>query len=174
MVLKAPKINRERWLQERWERDVIIRIVIALNEGQEIGSILKETPKNPSFPAMPGRLDLRGIDLSFQNLRGPWSFRKDQRLRMGINLSSADLSGASLNWVILPRADLRDALLINADLRNAELIFSDLSGADLTGADMQDAWLLDTRFYNSKVTEKQLTSRRNLGQLDFDYRAFEI
>jgi hypothetical protein len=39
---------------------------------------------------------------------------------------------------------------------------------------MQDAWLLDTKFYNSKITEKQLNSRRNLGQLDFDYRAFEI
>jgi uncharacterized protein YjbI with pentapeptide repeats len=163
-----------QWLRDRWKGDLVNRIVIALNEGREIQSVLGEVPQNPEVPSVAGRIDLRGINLSHQNLRGPWEIKGEERVRVGVNLRDVDLAGAILNWVILPRADLRGAILKDVDLRNAELIYSDLSDADLTGAEMQGAWLLETKFYGAKITEEQLKSRRNLGQLDFDYLAYEI
>lgn len=163
-----------QWLRDRWERDLINRIVIALNEGREIRPILGEVPLNPEVASVANRMDLRGIDLSHQNLRGPWEIRGEERVRVGVDLRDVDLTAAILSWVILPRADLRGAILKDVDLRDAELIYSDLSDADLTGAEMQGAWLLDTKFYGAKITEEQLKSRRNLGQLDFDYLAYEI
>lgn len=168
--------NREKiqWLRDRWTSEVINRIVIALNEGQPITSILEEVPQSRRFSPLPHRLDLRGIDFSHQNLRGPWELQGSERVRVGVNLKGADLTGAILVWVILPRADLRGAIFRYADLSDAELILSDLSDADLTGAVMQGAWLLDTKFHGAKITEEQLKSRRSLGQLDFDYHAFEI
>ncbi|MFH1941862.1 MAG: pentapeptide repeat-containing protein [bacterium] len=170
------KYNDEamQWLRERWTADMINHIVVALNEGRTIDSVLEDLPQDEMLPHHPNRMDLRGIDFSHQNLRGPWEFDGDRRQRCGVVLKKADLTGANLSWVILPKADLREALFIDADLKDAELIYSNLSKADLTGADMRGAWLLDTKFIGAKIGEEQLKSRRNLGQLDFDYYAYEI
>lgn len=161
-------------LRARWSRDTINQIVLALNHGTSIRGILRGLPRVES-PDLPLRmLDLRGIDLSHQNLRGPWKVREGIRKRAGIILKYADLTGALLQWTILPSADLRYARLVGAALQDAELIHADLSGADLTDADMTGAWLLYTKFRGTRITEAQLNSRRNLGQLDFDYHAYEL
>jgi uncharacterized protein YjbI with pentapeptide repeats len=166
--------DKRRWLHDRWDGDVINHLVIALNEGREIASILAEVPKDKTIPARRDVLDLRGIDFSHQNLRGPWKRKGEERSRTGILLRGADLTGADMSWAILPRADFRGSFLKEADFRNAELIYADFSETDLSDARFDGAWLLDTRFYDAKVTEEQLHRRRNLGQLDFDYHAYEI
>ncbi|MFO7889190.1 MAG: pentapeptide repeat-containing protein [bacterium] len=166
--------RQKKWLNERWDRDLINKIVFALNEGKEISGLLKAVPQKKEIPFREKFIDLRGIDFSHQNLRGPWNIHNDQRFRQGICLKNADFSYANLAWVILPRADLQGSLFIETDLSNAELIYSDLSHTDLTGADMNEAWLLDTKFYESKVTEEQLKSRMNIEQMDFDYHAYEL
>lgn len=171
---KLSEKERMHWLCTRWNPDLINKIVIALNQGLEIKSILEKIPQRDEIAPLPDKFDLRGIDLSFQNLRGPWSVKEDQRIRIGVSLKGADLSFANLAWAILPRADFRGAILRNTSLTNAELIFADFSGADLTGADLSGAWLLDTKFYGAKIKEEQLRTRRKLGQLDFDYRAYEM
>ncbi len=166
--------EQRRWLISRWDYDLINRIVIALNEARPIDILVEKVKQKKSIPECAGELDMRGIDLSHQNLRGPWATIDGKRVRRGVSLRNVDLTFANLNWVILPHADLRGGVFVHADLRDAELIYSDLSGADLSGADMRGAWLIDTKFYDAKVTQQQLKSRRNLGQLDFDYHAFEL
>lgn len=161
-------------LRERWSGDLIIRIVIALNEALPLEPVLRDV-KVPSGLELSGtEPDLRGIDLSHQNLRGPWQTTPAGRTRTGVDLSGEDLSGADLSWALLPRADLRGTRLTGADLSHAELIMADLRGADLTGAVLKEAWLLDTKFQGAKIEAAQLEERRKLGQLDFDYHAFEI
>jgi uncharacterized protein YjbI with pentapeptide repeats len=161
-------------LRKRWTRPIINRIVRTCNEGGAIAELIAEIKADKDVPSLPDRMDLRGIDLSHQNLRGPWKIEEEKHVRTGVCLRGADLTGANLQWIILPRADLRDAILHDVNLANAELILSDLTGADLTGAELSGAWLLDTKFQKARVTKKQLQSRRNLGQLDFDYHAYEI
>jgi uncharacterized protein YjbI with pentapeptide repeats len=159
--------------RKRWDLDLINLIVVRLNRGIEIESLLKkafgECCKNDS-----SKSDLRGIDLSHQNLRGPWSTVEGQRKRMGINLENSDLTGANLNWAILPKANLRRCCMKYVNLRDAELIMADLSGSDLVGADFTGAWLLNTRLTEASVSESQLKMRRFLGQLDFEYHAYDI
>ena len=166
--------EQRRWLHERWNGDVINHLVIALNEGREIASILADVPQDRAIPGRSGVLDLRGIDFSHQNLRGPWVRKGEERTRTGIRLRGTDLTGADMTWALMPRVDFRGAILKGADFRNAELIYADFSESDLSDACFDGAWLLDTRFYDAKVTEEQLHRRRNLGQLDFDYHAYEI
>jgi uncharacterized protein YjbI with pentapeptide repeats len=161
-------------LRDRWNSQIVNEIVIALNEGEPIDDILKKVTRAQDDTSASGRMDLRGIDLSHQNLRGPWKQMGDERRRIGIKLPHADFTGADLSWAILPRADFRRGIFRDADLSNAELIHTDFSEADLTGAVLQGAWLLDTKFYGAKVMEEQLHKRRNLGQLDFDYHAYVL
>lgn len=160
-------------LKKRWNRDLVNHIVIALNEGSSLDSLLAELDPLSDIAWSREGLDFRGGDFSHQNLRGPWTLEKEKRFRIGVDLRNADFTCADLSWSILPHADLRGALFIDADLSFAELILSDLSGADLTGAVMKGAWLLDTKFYDAAVTEEQLRMRQNRGQLDFDYHAYE-
>lgn len=160
-------------LKNRWTRDIINLIVVALNEGHPISDIIIRISLKDSS-ASGDCLDMRGIDLSHQNLRGPWITKEMRRSRCGINLKNANMTGANLSWAILPRADLRNVILVNADLSCAELIFADFSGADLTGANFKGAWLWNTKFLRAKIDEEQLQDRRSLGQLDFDYRAYEL
>lgn len=162
-------------LRDRWNAGIRSRLVSALNEGASLASVVEsmsgeaETPE----PCPEGYLDLRGIDLSHLNLRGPWKVQGEERFRTGVALERVDLSHADLSWALLPRAVLRGSILRYADLNHAELIYADLSGADLSGADLRGAWLLYTQLYDAVVTEEQLASRRNLGQMDFDYHAYE-
>jgi uncharacterized protein YjbI with pentapeptide repeats len=166
--------DQKQWLQDRWTRQNINDLVISWNEGRAVKEILSEVKPDPGIPRLPDRLDLRGIDLSHQNLRGPWKMEGEKHVRTGVNLQGVDLTCANLEWVILPRANLCDAILREVNLCNAELILADFTGADLTGADISGAWLLDTKFQEAKITREQLATRRKLGQLDFDYHAYEI
>ncbi len=161
-------------LRARWTSTLISQIVTALNQGLLLQPILEGMPSDPDLPAASGNPDLRGIDLSFQNLRGPWTFTGNERARTGVTLRRADLCYSNLNWTVLLRADLRDALFCYACMRDAELILADCSGADFTGSDLQNAWFLDTRLTGARISPEQLKTRRNLGQLDFDYHAFEL
>ena len=56
-------------LINRWDYDLINKIVLTLNEGKDITELLKELPQVKSAPARKDKLDLRGINLSHQNLR---------------------------------------------------------------------------------------------------------
>ena len=172
--MRKYKCEEMQWLQGRWSRDLVNSIVVALNQGTPVLPLLGTVEQADKIAPLPGRMDFRGIDFSHQNLRGPWTTEEDKRFRGGVNLRGADFTGADLSWAILPNADLQGSIFIDSNLSFAELILSDLSGADLTDADMTGAWLLDTKFYDALVTEEQLNSRQNHGQMDFDYHAFEI
>ena len=160
-------------LKNRWKRDVINMLVLGLNSGESIRTLIGQCSQAGNCH-LEFETDLRGIDLSFQNLRGPWHHEQGLRSRKGVDLSGMDLTGADLSWAILPRASLKGCILQYASLKDAELIMADLSGADLSHADLTGAWLLDTKFTGAVVTPGQLKTRRNLGQMDFDYHAFEI
>ena len=75
--------------------------------------------------------DLRGIDLSFANLRGA-----DLN---GSDLSEAILKGADLQGANLNRANLNRARLQGANLSEAQAAWSSLIGADLSGANLSEA-----------------------------------
>ena len=173
MAVKKLRKAQVQQLRERWKGNVVNRIVVALNEARSIQPILRRVPLPEGVPASDRRLDLRGIDFSHQNLRGPWKFEGDIRTRRGVDLEGADLTAADLNWAILLRANLTRVILRDGNLDHAELVYADLSGADLTGASLEGAWLLYTNLHGAKITEEQLRSRRNLGQMDFDYHAYE-
>lgn len=166
--------EQKKVLQKRWSRDLINKIVIALNEGVSIKPLLADIPKQDDLPSTDRDLDLRGIDLSYQNLRGPWVQEEAERYRKGIVLPKVDLTAANFAWAILPKADLSNSLLIDVDFNHAELIYANFNSADLTGANLESAWMLDTKFHDAIISEEQLHSRRALGQLDFDYHAFEL
>jgi hypothetical protein len=72
------------------------------------------------------KLDLSGVELSWQNLPG-------------ILLQGSDLYGAKLAGTVLTHADLTGANLAHADLGRAELTGANLAGADLRGANLRDA-----------------------------------
>jgi len=171
--MKTPlRSDQVAFLRARWDRNLINRIVNGLNAGVGVASLLQDLKQHAEAPPFSGRIDLRGIDLSHQNLRGPWIFIDEIKKRSGIALTMADLSHANLAWALLPRADFRGALMEDVRLDSAELIHADFSGAELTGATFEGAWLLDTRFKEATIEEAQLKRRRKLGQLDFDYHAF--
>jgi uncharacterized protein YjbI with pentapeptide repeats len=172
MVLTLTK-KQIQWFRNRWDRQLINQIVTALNDGEPIHQLVKDVIKDKDLPEYPEKLDLRGIDFSHQNLRGPWDIRNEKRIRIGVNLQRVDLTGADLSWALLPRSNLNESILLKTDLRNAELIYASLEKTELTDALMNGAWLLYTRFHGSNVTEQQLESRRNLEQMDFDYHAYE-
>ena len=165
--------NQSLDLYNRWSGDLIIQIVMALNQGGNIEAVIDATPVF-ALPGKKRRIDLRGIDLSFQNLRGPWNIMKERRQRSGVNLSDCDLSYANLGWTILLRADLKRSLFAEANMCDCELVLADCTGADFSGAHMQNAWLLNTKFQNANISREQLRKRRNIGQMDLDIHAFEL
>lgn len=169
-------LNREQLqnCKDRWDLQRLNEIVIALNNGQDIKPIIKEMDQDASLPPCFGSMDLRGINLSHQNLRGPWRHVDGKRKRIGVNLEGVDLNGADLSWALMPWANLKGARLRDVNLYCTELIYADLMETDLAGANLTGVWLLDTKMYRAIVTLDQLESRRKLGQLDFDYHAYEI
>lgn len=165
--------KEKEWLCKRWDRNLINRLVFALNSGKVITALLQQIPQDDSISADRKMVDLRGVDFSHQNLRGPWKTKDEKRYRAGISLENADFSCANLSWAIVPHANLKRAVFYEADLSNAELIYSDLSYTDFKNAAMEGAWFLDTKLYESNITEKQLSKRRNIEQMDFYYHAYE-
>lgn len=82
------------------------------------------------------------VDLSYADLRGASLSYADLG---GANLRCSDLSNADLSNVSLRGADLRGAKLVGADLRGADLRGADLYGADLRGANLSGAELVGNR-----------------------------
>lgn len=70
----------------------------------------------------------------------------------GIDLSFADMHGATLTHV-----DLRHAKLQGANLRNANLASANLEGADLTDCDLRGAILDDAILVRAQLTNANLT-----------------
>ena len=92
------KLNSEqmRWLRDCWKGDITNKIVITLNEGLSLNPILKKLKKKFDIPDNEDRMDLRYIDLSHQNLRGPWKQDGERQVRGGVNLKDVDLTSAWL------------------------------------------------------------------------------
>ncbi len=75
----------------------------------------------------------------------------------GLDLSHADLCGASLANCVLSGADLRKVNLRCADLRRADLKGADLRQADLTGAKLAGALLAGAKVTDARLAEMDLT-----------------
>lgn len=128
-------------------------------------------------------LDLRGVDLSYTNLRGlpltrclgglerkewiGWSEANTEQLSTasvcfkGADLFEARMEGAILTGAMLQEADLRLAQLQGADLRHANLqevnlTGADLTGVNLTGANLQKAYLTGAQLSESKLHRADL------------------
>jgi len=168
------KNEEMQWLKQRWTRDLVNKIVLALNQGTPVLPWLNAVEQDTALSYKQDLCDFRGIDFSHQNLRGPWTNENNRRFRAGVDLRKSDFTGADLSWAMLPHADLQESIFIDADLSYTELILADLSKANLTGTKMKGVWLLDTKFYEAKISAEQLQSRQNHGQMDFDYHAYEI
>ena len=79
----------------------------------------------------PDQLDLRGIDLSTEQLARVNLSRCDLS---GANLAECNLEGANLSW-----SQLKNVSLFKANLEGCELFNADLTGADLTECRAQRA-----------------------------------
>lgn len=117
--------------------------------------------ENPYLLNLSGII-LNGVDLSNADLYG--ADLSDADLNDSdlsrVNLSEADLSGASLKGVDLSkaclfRANLSGADLSEADLNNAELIMTQLNGANLDNVDLSVVVLIKTIFDEEQVKNLQ-------------------
>ncbi|MFD0692286.1 pentapeptide repeat-containing protein [Actinomadura fibrosa] len=97
-------------------------------------------------------LDLHGLDLT-RTL--------DLLLNAGIDLSRADLSGASLRSSWLPRADLHQADLSRTDMTSANLQGADLSSADLSGADLRGTSFGAANLSRADLRDADMTALRD-------------
>ena len=86
----------------------------------------------------PKPLDLTGANLSGASLSKLNLTNANLR---GANLTNANLSGAYLTGANLTNANLRGANLTNANLTIADLSGADLTGATLTGVDLSNTSL---------------------------------
>lgn len=111
-----------------------------------------------------GERDFAHIDLSGANLSGA-SLRE-------INLTGADLTGANLSWASLNNAQLMGASLRRTDLRSASLTKvnfdeSSLSGANLSKADLRLASLREAELNWAVLSDADLTGANlQKGKLD--------
>jgi uncharacterized protein YjbI with pentapeptide repeats len=95
------------------------------------------------------RRDRRRIDLSGANLSGASLTRADLS---GANLSKADLSGA-----YLVEAELRATNLNYADLTGANVIMAHLDRAALNGTNLKDAVLGGAHLHGARLDDADLT-----------------
>lgn len=110
---------------------------------QEAGLIRVKEARVPLKGAYLGNSNLSSLDLSAASLSEVGFF---QASLYGANLTKADLSGAvlvdaNLGQAVLYKADLHEAQLEGAVLHGAVLREADLSGARLFGADLSEAVL---------------------------------
>lgn len=106
------------------------RWVEASPEGGTVRDRVVESLRNTKRPP-PGQPDLRGIDLSGEQLPGVDLSRCDLS---EANLSECNLEGANLSW-----AQLKGASLFRAQLRECEFLNANLTEADLTECHAQRA-----------------------------------
>lgn len=88
-----------------------------------------------------------------------------------INLSAADLDGASLRYATLSGANFEDARLVGADLTHARLDNAQLMGANLTDAQLDQADLTRAALDHAVLFGADLSNARNLtsAQLELAY-----
>jgi hypothetical protein len=79
-----------------------------------------------------------------------WNTLREQHRDIRPDLSNARLFGANLDYANLTRADLR-----GANLHEAQLAMINLTRADLTGADLSQAFLFETIFGDTNLTDVQ-------------------
>ena len=92
---------------------------------------------------------------------GVWNDWRQRHLNDRIDLRGADLSEQNLNRANLSEVNLRDANLAGTDLRDAKLTFSSLCGADLQSADLMGADLSNANLANANLSQADLR-RANL------------
>ena len=125
--------------------------------------------------------NLSGADLGRANLSGA---DLDRTNLSGANLGHAILHIANLHEANLSKADLRGANLHNANLYETNLSKVDLSGTALTGANLNrtdlrganfsDAYLSDTIFSNTVLTDaKGLENCRHITSSIIDHRTLQ-
>lgn len=78
-------------------------------------------------------------------------------MKVGADLSRADLTGAKFYEAIMYRANLSGAKLHRADLTNVNLTGADLSGADLSEAVLNKTWLTNANLSLVDLTGATLT-----------------
>ena len=88
--------------------------------------------------------NLSGANLRYTNLSGA-------------DLSGANLSGANLRYTDLSGADLRYTDLSGANLSGADLRYTDLSGANLSGANLSGADLSGANLSGANTTNTRLS-----------------
>lgn len=98
-----------------------------------------------------GERDFTGANLRFAYMTPMCCLR-------GINLSSANLSGAVMMGVVLIDVNSSNANLQGASLLNSCLINVNLSGADLRSADLRGAKWIDVNLTGADLTRANLDS----------------
>lgn len=86
------------------------------------------------------------------------------QLENGLDLRSADLSGATLTQAQLKSVDFSGANLTNCNLGQAQL-----DGCNLDGAFVSDSYLVQTQFSLGSSCVKTNFSRCKIGQAKFDH-----
>lgn len=102
------------------------------------------------------------LNLSRANLSGA-SFHQSKLCKVnlqGANLFNADFGRANLNEAVLKNANLARAYLSHADLGNANLRGADLSYAYLSNANLRGANLCGADLTGAKISEEQLATAR--------------
>lgn len=155
---EAPQIepSLKTQLKKRWNPDLVKGVIRALNQGEDLISILQVLPAEHRL----AEIDLRGIDLSGQVIVGP--------ANNGVNLSGAHLDWACLKKCHLPRANLTKSSLNEADLTELKGEETNFEGASLTGSNLQAAQLAFGNFSNVNADKANFTDAQLEGA-DFTY-----
>jgi uncharacterized protein YjbI with pentapeptide repeats len=110
--------------------------------------------------------NLEGADLSRSVLAG------HAESLWGVNLASAELTGADLHGLKLSGNSFRDAVLRSANLEGTDLVEADFSSADLTGAQLANAKVIAADFRSARglsdTHHEQLLSRP--GRREFELK----
>jgi uncharacterized protein YjbI with pentapeptide repeats len=115
-------------------------------------------------------LDLRGADLSEENLRGlplacmqgglaidKWlNATEEQRTMATVSMQKSSLYKAQLQGAVLLGAQFQKASLFMAQLQGADLGWTQLQGANLEGAQLQGASLYQAQMQGAYLCEAQL------------------
>ena len=91
----------------------------------------------------PEGLDLRTADLSGADLSD-------------LDVREANLDGANLEQAYLTRADLRGASFLGSNLHGAMLLGANLQGASLAGANLEEAALFDANLQEAHLRQARL------------------
>ena len=101
--------------------------------GRVIYSCKAETFKACAERAVKGKVNLRGADMRWADMREA-------------NMIGANMRGADMSWADMRGADMREANMIGADMRWADMREANMIEADMRGADMDfSCWPLSCK-----------------------------